>query len=163
MTNYDSGYDGSAASGKEKKYSAENRMVTKESQSGELTIKKIDEDDHGVRVGDVLKGMWVYRNSSNSSVQQTVQQISGELSGTSYGGEYVMFDGMCTDSVKNIIASTRENSMTRDCIVLVERDNGVEEDNSSNEEQRNIPRIASKLLSTGKYWSFDEIVSGEDL
>ena len=163
MANYDPNYDGSAATGREKQYSAGNKIVTDEIQSRGVMINEKGDNDHGVRVGDILKGMWVYGNSGDSSESQTVQRVGGELSGTSHEGEYVLFDGMCTDTMKSIIASTRENSMTRDCIVLVERDDGVEEDNSSNEEQRNIPRIASRLLSTGNYWSFDEIISGEDL
>ena len=163
MANYDPNYDGSAAMGREKQYRAEDEIIIEESEAGEVEINETYQNNHGVRVGDILKGIWVYGNSSDSSDPKTVQRVSGELYGTSNQGEYVLFDGMCTDTVKNIIASTRENSMTRDCIVLVERDSGVEEDNSFNEEQRNIPRIASRLLSTGNYWSFDEIISGEDL
>ena len=42
----------------------------------------------------------------------------------------------------------------------MESDNSEEDDSVDNEEQRNIPRIASRLLSTGNYWSYDEILSG---
>ena len=71
------------------------------------------------------------------------------------GGRFVRLDGLSCIEKQKVVAHLGA-SISRPCHVLVSSDNAEEEDNEDNEAQRNIPRIASKLLSTAGFWSFDE-------
>jgi hypothetical protein len=77
-------------------------------------------------------------------------------------GRYVYVEGLSEEKVKALVARSgvASESVPCTCTVLVERDDEAMEESSLNEEQRNIPRIASSLLSIGKYWSFDEVLDG---
>ena len=73
-------------------------------------------------------------------------------------GRYAYLDGLSEEEIKSLVALSGMASESVTCSVLVQRDDGTIEESSLNEEQRNIPRVASYLLSTGKYWSFDEVL-----
>ena len=77
-------------------------------------------------------------------------------------GRYVYVEGLSEEEVKALAARSgvASESIPCTCSVLVQRDDVTMEESSLNEEQRNIPRIASSLLSMGKYWSFDEVLDG---
>jgi hypothetical protein len=77
-------------------------------------------------------------------------------------GRYVYVEGLSEEEVKALVARSgvASESIPCTCTVLVQRDDVTMEESSLNEEQRNIPRIASNLLSIGKYWSFDEVLDG---
>ena len=77
-------------------------------------------------------------------------------------GQYVYVEGLSEEEVKALVARSgvASESVPCTCSVLVQRDDVTMEESSLNEEQRNIPRIASSLLSIGKYWSFDEVLDG---
>lgn len=73
-------------------------------------------------------------------------------------GRYVYLDGLSEEKIKSLVALSGMASESITCSVLVQRDDATMEESYLNEEQRNIPRIASNLLSIGKYWSFDEVI-----
>ena len=77
-------------------------------------------------------------------------------------GRYVYVEGLSEEEVKALVARSgvASESVPCTCSVIVQRDDVAMEESSLNEEQRNIPRIASSLLSIGKYWSFDEVLDG---
>jgi hypothetical protein len=77
-------------------------------------------------------------------------------------GRYAYVEGLSEEEVKALVAriGVASESVPCICTVLVQRDDVAMEESSLNEEQRNIPRIASSLLSIGKYWSFDEVLDG---
>lgn len=73
-------------------------------------------------------------------------------------GRYVYLDGLSAEKIKSLVALSGMASESITCSLLVQRDDVTMEESSLNEEQRNVPRIASNLLSIGKYWSFDEVL-----
>jgi hypothetical protein len=143
------------------------------------------ETDTGIRTGDLLKGIWVY-HSDLTSLQQIetlttlktyegsdpnrsregTQSVDGQqesmLESKSESGVYVLTDGLSTKEIMKVVGFSRGSSRARACSVLVKRDDEADEESPRNEVQRNFPRIAPGLLSTGKYWSYDECLSGEE-
>lgn len=132
----------------------------------------------GVRTGDLLKGIWVYHSDLTSPEQiaafrtlKTVEWPKNHSEGThcvgseletdveSQSGVYVLTDGLSTEEVMEVVGFSRGSCRACACSVLVHRDNEADEESPRNEVQRNFPRIASRLLSTGKYWSYDECLS----
>lgn len=139
--------------------------------------------DSGVRTGDLLKGIWVYHSDITSPEQveafTTLKTVEGSgpvgaREETHYdGGEskselesgsgvYVLTDGLSTEEIMKVVGFSRHSYKSRVCSVLVQRDDEAEEESPRNEVQRNFPRMAPGLLSTGKYWSYDECLSGEE-
>jgi hypothetical protein len=143
------------------------------------------ETDTGIRTGDLLKGIWVYHsdltsleqietfttlktyegsdpNRSTEGTQSVDGQHESKLEAESESGVYVLTDGLSTKEIMKVVGFSRGSYRARACSVLVRRDNEAEEESPRNEVQRNFPRIAPGLLSTGKYWSYDECLSGEE-
>ena len=88
--------------------------------------------------------------------EDTVDIIDADSEGRY--GRYVYLDGLSEEKIKSLVALSGMASESITCSVLVQRDDVTMEESSLNEEQRNIPRIASNLLSIGKYWSYDEVL-----
>ena len=182
-------FDGSAAGGtrsvwEDKKIIERNTEINfqniKENNDRNIEISEVAKVENimgGIRIGDILRAVWVDDDDDSGSGSKEPNSNSDRR------GRFVMLDGLSSDEIKKLLASTRNHilpgisgsqtskpgdqtpgdrapSPSRGCRVLVESDNSEEDDNVDNEEQRNIPRIASRLLSTGNYWSYDEILSG---
>ena len=145
---------------------------------------KLAETDSGIRTGDLLKGIWVNYNDlasleqikdfstfkvdkrlypeDSSGIRNSVgDQESGSLSANE-SGVYILTDGLSTEEIKKVVGFSRSSHRTMASSVLIQRDNQAEEETPLNEVQRNFPRTAQGLLSTGKYWSYDECLSGEE-
>jgi hypothetical protein len=153
--------------------------------SGSTNELGTTEIDTGIRTGDLLKGIWVYHSDLTSSEQieaftsfKTYEglnpngsregkhcvggQPESKFESKSESGAYVLTDGLSTKEIMKVIGFSRGSYRARACSVIVKRDDEAEEESPRNEVQRNFPRIAPGLLSTGKYWSYDECLSGEE-
>jgi hypothetical protein len=126
MNDYDAIYDGSAGLGESIDISNNN-------------------DRGGIQTGDILRGVWMYNENIDND------KSNGDVA----EGTFVLIDNLEVGAVHELIHKSAFNSNGRECSVLIERDNLLD-DSVRNEEQRYICQKSSMLLSTGNYWSYDE-------
>lgn len=187
---FDSKFDGSAFSGQRKFWTTassdgqteKDRVIAKGSheEAGYDRSPAEHMREHigdGVRIGDILKAIWIFDDTDGSrydssstavismgiSLQSSFnsdQNMIGIAGVEKRRGRFVTLDGLNSEEIKKLVALSGKDAQTYGCSILVKSDNRADEDDESNEEQRNIPRIAWKLLSTGKYWSYDDALLG---
>jgi hypothetical protein len=127
MNNYDALYDGSAGLGES------------------INMFSNNSDRRGIHTGDILRGVWIYNENIDSD------KSNGDVA----DGTFVLIDDLEVEAVHELIHESAFNSKGRECSVLIERDNLLD-DSVRNEEQRHVCKKSSRLLSTGNYWSYDE-------
>ena len=189
---FDEKFDGYAFSGRSREWTSpynnqkitedkdlicagERALVSPKPSDCDLTIldHKADNIGDGVRIGDILKAIWICDDTCNEGVPmhhedsrrdlvtiipETLSdgRVVGETWRGSNRGRFVMLDGLTTSEIKLLVARSGKAAQSHGCSILVKSDCAAHEDDASNEEQRNLYHNAWKLLSTGKYWSYDE-------
>ena len=155
----------------------ERALVSRTESGCDLTTldHEADHIGNGVRIGDILKAIWISDDSGDDSVPMhykdsmrdpvTVspensfnsdKRVVGETLHGSNRGRFVMLDGLTSKEIKLLVFLSGKAAHTHGCLILVKSDCAADEDDANNEEQRNLQYNAWRLLSTGKYWSYDE-------
>lgn len=145
LTNYLSEHDGSAAGGSSKTHNPQLDSTVEHKTIPRVALKlKRAESSGGVHTGDVLRGIRVFNNKMNetdSVGRFNASTTTRRLEDDTAGGTMVMFDGMSVSEVQQMVRYCGARMDSRNCTLLVDRDDGDEgqyeddEENSAKGEQ----------------------------